>query len=98
MICAHAAPDGAFKRCCLETGRYDGSNRNCLFSASRLRLAQDTKRVLRQLNRLCEPPSAPEITSERDGGGWCAAWRVQRGAGRKDKFRDEGRGMTGLQH
>jgi len=28
MIDVLAAPDGAFKRCCLSSGRYDGSIRN----------------------------------------------------------------------
>jgi hypothetical protein len=31
MICARAAPDGDFKACCLESGCYDGANRNDYF-------------------------------------------------------------------
>jgi hypothetical protein len=39
MICAHAAPDAGFKRCCLASGRYDGSLRNHFFQAEALRTA-----------------------------------------------------------
>jgi hypothetical protein len=28
MTCAHAAPDEAFKKCCLRSGCFDGSERN----------------------------------------------------------------------
>jgi hypothetical protein len=31
MTCAPAAPRGGFKRCCMGTGLYDGSNRNYFF-------------------------------------------------------------------
>jgi hypothetical protein len=30
-ICAHVAPDGDFKACCLESGGFDGANRNDYF-------------------------------------------------------------------
>jgi hypothetical protein len=31
MICAHAARDAGFKRCCLRVGRYDGAERAYYF-------------------------------------------------------------------
>ena len=31
MTSVPAAPDGGFKRCCLNTGEYDGSNRHYFF-------------------------------------------------------------------
>jgi hypothetical protein len=31
MICARAAPDGDFKACCMQAGRYDGANRKDYF-------------------------------------------------------------------
>jgi hypothetical protein len=35
MTYVRAAPDGAFKRCCLNAGRYDGSVRNYYFQGMR---------------------------------------------------------------
>jgi hypothetical protein len=35
MICARAAPDGDFKACCMQAGRYDGANRNDYFQGVR---------------------------------------------------------------
>jgi hypothetical protein len=35
-ICALAAADRDFKRCCLRSGRYDGANRNHYFRGVRL--------------------------------------------------------------
>jgi hypothetical protein len=34
----HAAPDGASKKCCMRSGNYDGSRRNCFF----LRIGEQT--------------------------------------------------------
>jgi len=31
MTCAHAAPDGDFRHCCLRHGKYDGANRHDYF-------------------------------------------------------------------
>jgi hypothetical protein len=38
-ICARAAPDAGFKRCCLASERYDGSLRNHFFQAEALSAA-----------------------------------------------------------
>jgi hypothetical protein len=45
MICARAAPDGDFKACCLESGRYDGANRNDYFQGVRAAAARVGRRM-----------------------------------------------------
>ncbi len=44
MTSAHAARERDFKRCCLRSGRYDGTNRNHYFQ--RVRLGAVGRRVM----------------------------------------------------
>jgi hypothetical protein len=39
MTCARAAPDGDFKACCMQAGRYDGANRDDYFQGVRMKAA-----------------------------------------------------------